>query len=290
MIEKSSITIDSQDKEGQMISLDQPWTTVYPHRAGKTVIGSYTVPAGKLAKLKGIWVFGQYADCPYKMGLASGVIGTVYFQVDTQTKAEYRIQANAVDFTTVPITCDFDITRRTWNMHDGIAFTSGQTIRLIVSPVSIAGQGSQQVLWLVSFIGRDTVTGDQIIIKARTITTTKTVNQVIITYTVPANGFTLKNIFLQAFMGDYFLGHVQLRLNGLLFAEYPLYDSHFRTTPTRSLKGIFPFFDGITLSPEDKLEARIDPPLSVNQKFHLIVWGTETDTGGAVTNIFVLSD
>ena len=273
-----------------MSGFDQPWTTVYPHRAGKTLIGSYTVPIGKTAKIKGIWVFGQYEDCAYKMGLASGIIGTVYFQLDAVTKAEYRIQANAADFTISPITCDFDITRRAWNMHDGIAFTSGQIIRLIVSPASIAGQGSQQVLWLASFIGRDSVTGNQIIIKARTITTTKAANQVIITYTVSANGFILRGIFLQAFMGDYFLGHAQLRLNGLLFVEYPLYDSHFRTTPTRRLRGILPFYDGISLNPVDKLEAKIDPPLSVNQKFHLVVWGTESDTGGAVTNIFVLSD
>lgn len=290
MIEKSTITIDSQDKEGQMFGLDQPWTTIYPHRIGKTVIGSYTVPIGKTVKLKGIWVFGQYADCAYKIGLAAGVIGTVYFQIDGATKSEYRIQANGVDFTVSPITCDFDITRRIWNMHNGVAFTPGQIIRLIVSPVSIAGQGSQQVLWLASFTGKDTVTGDAVIIKARTITTTKTANQAIITYTVPANGFTLRSIFLQAFMGDYILGHAQLRLNGLLFAEYPLYDSHSRASPTRRLKGIFPFYDGITLNPRDNLEARIDPPLSVNQKFHLVVWGTETDSGGAVTNIFVLSD
>lgn len=290
MIEKSTITIDSQDKEGLMLGLDQPWTTNYPHRAGRTVIGSYTVPVGKTAALKGIWLFGQYEDCAYKMGLAAGVIGTVYFQADGETKAEYRIQANAVDFTVSPITCDFDITRRAWNMYDGVSFTAGQIIRLIVSPASIAGQGSQQVLWLTSFTGRDTVTGDQVIIRARTITTTKTAHQVIITYTVPANGFTLRSIFLQAFMGDYFLGHAQLKLNGLLFAEYPLYDSHFRASPARGLRGILPFYDGIVLNPGDKLEARIDPPISVNQKFHLVVWGIETDTGAAVTNIFVLSD
>lgn len=175
-------------------------------------------------------------------------------------------------------------------MHNGVPFASGQIIRLIVSPTSVAGQGTQQALWLASFIGKDTATGNPVIIKARTITTTKTADQVIITHTVSANGFTLKNIFLQVFMGDYFLGHAQLRLNGLLFAEYPLYDSHFRTTPTRRLNGIFPLYDGIALNRGDKLEAKIDPPLSVNQKFHLVVWGTEADTGGAVTNIFVLSD
>ncbi len=290
MIEKSTITVDSQDKEGQMVSLDQPWTTAYPHRAGKTVIGFYAVPAGKTAKLKGVWVFGQYADCPYKMALATGIIGTVYFQIDGAAKAEFRIQVNAVDFSASRGTCDFDITRRIWNMHNGIAFTPGQIIRLIVSPASVAGQGAQQVLWLASFVGEDTATGDHVIIKARTITTTKAANQVIITYTVLANGFTLKNILLQAFMGDYFLGHAQLRLNGLLFVEYPLYDSHIRTATTRRPKGIFSFYDGITLNPGDKLEARIDPAISVNQKFHLIVWGIETDTGAAVTNIFVLSD
>lgn len=273
-----------------MVGLDQPWTTNYPHRMGKTVIGSYTVPVNKTAKLKGIWVFGQYADCPYIMGLATGIVGTVYFQVDGVTKAEYRIQANAVDFTASPITCDFDITRRIWNMHNGVPFASGQIIRLIVSPTSVAGQGAQQALWLASFAGKDTVTGAHVIIKARTITTTKIADQIIITYTVPANGFTLKNIFLQVFLGDYFLGHAQLRLHGLLFAEYPLYDSHFRTTPTRRLNGIFPLYDGIALNRGDKLEAKIDPPLSVNQKFHLVIWGTETDIGGAVTNIFVLSD
>jgi hypothetical protein len=290
MIEKSTVTIDSQEKEGQMAALDQPWATNYPHRMGKTAIGSYTVPANKTAKLKGIWVFGQYADCPYIMGLATGIVGTVYFQVDGQTKTECRIQANAIDFTAAPITCDFDITRRTWNMHNGVPFSPGQIIRLIVSPASVAGQGAQQALWLVSFAGKDTATGAHVIIKARTITITKTADQVIVTYTVPANGFTLKNIFLQVFLGDYFLGHAQLRLNGLLFAEYPLYDSHFRTTPTRSPKGIFPLYDGIALNHGDKLEARIDPPLSVNQKFHLVVWGTETDAGGAAANIFVLSD
>ena len=273
-----------------MPGLDQPWTTSYPHRMGKTVIGSYVVPADKTAKLKGLWVFGQYADCPYIMGLATGIVGTVYFQVDDVTKAEYRIQANAVDFTTSPITCDFDITRRAWNIHGGVPFTSGQIIRLIVSPASVAGQGSQQALWLASFVGKDTTTEAHVIIKARTITTTKMADQVVVAYTVPANGFTLKNIFLQVFLGDYFLGHAQLKLNGLLFAEYPLYDNRFRTAPTRRLKEIFLFFDGIVLNRGDKLEARIDPPLSVNQKFHLVVWGTETDIGGAVTNIFVLSD
>ncbi len=273
-----------------MPGLDQPWTTVYPHRAGKTLIGSYTVPAGKTAKIKGIWAFGQYADCPYIMGLAAGVIGTVYFQIDGAAKAEYRVQANGVDFNVMAGFCDFDLTRRAWNMYNGVQFTAGQIIRLIVSPASIAGQGSQQVLWLAGFTGRDSTTGDQVIIKARIITTTKTANQVIITYTVPANGFTLRSILLQAFMGDYFLGHAQLRLNGLLFAEHPLYDSHFRTVPARGLRGIFSFYDGISLNSGDKLEARIDPPISVNQKFHLIAWGTETDTGAAVTNIFVLSD
>lgn len=273
-----------------MPGFDQPWTVIYPHRAGKTLIGSYVVPAGKIAEVKGIWVFGQYADCAYKMGLATGIIGTVYFQEDGATKAEYRIQANAVDFTASPITCDFDISRRSWNMYDGATFTVGQIIRLIVSPASISGQGSQQVLWLASFIGRDPVTGESIIIKARTITTTKAANQIIITYTVPANGFTLRSLFLQAFMGDYFLGHAQLRLNGLLFAEYPLYDSYFRAAPARGSRSVFPFYDGISLNARDRLEARVDPPLSVNQRFHLVIWGTETDTGAAVTNIFVLSD
>lgn len=290
MIEKSTITIDSQDKEGQMFGLDQPWTTAYPHRIGKTFIGSYAVPTGKTAKIKGLWIFGQYDNCPQVLSLVSGVIGTVYFQIDAVTKAEYRIQATAVDFNVTAGMCDFNFTRRVWNLYNGISFASGQVIRLIVSPASIVGQGTAQTLWLASFLGKDPVSGETIIIKARTITTSSAANQVIITYTAPANGFTLRSIFLQAFMGDYFLGHVQLLLNGLLFAEYPLYDSHFRTTPTRGLRGIFPFFDGIDLNPEDKLEARIDPPISVNQKFHLVVWGTETDIGGAVTNIFVLSD
>ena len=224
MIEKSVITIDSQDKEGQMLGLDQPWTTAYPHRAGKTLIGSYIVPASKTAKLKGIWVFGQYENCPQILSLSSGVIGTVYFQADGVTKAEFRIQATAVDFNVTAGWCDFDFTRRAWNLYDGVPFAPGQVIRLIATPTARAGQGTAQTLWLASFLGKDPVNGETVIIKARVITTNSTASQVIITYTVPANGFILRNICLQAFMGDYFLGHVQLRLNGLLFAEYPLYD------------------------------------------------------------------
>jgi hypothetical protein len=48
--------------------------------------------------------------------------------------------------------------------------------------------------------------------------------------------------------------------------------------------GMIMLYDGINLSAGNTIEARIDPSVSVNQKFHLFTVGEEASSGGSVPN------
>jgi hypothetical protein len=74
------------------------------------------------------------------------------------------------------------------------------------------------------------------------------------------------------------MGHMQILVNGMVVMEYPIVDSGFRTRPSRN--GMIPFYDGLNLSAGSTIEARIDPSVSVNQKFHMFTVSEETAAGG----------
>jgi hypothetical protein len=47
--------------------------------------------------------------------------------------------------------------------------------------------------------------------------------------------------------------------------------------------GMIPFYDGLNFGAGSTIEARIDPSVSVNQKFHRFTVGEESATGGTPT-------
>jgi hypothetical protein len=284
MIDKKTITIDSQDKVGVNPDfMTSNWTSRYPLHEGATSIGKFTVPDGNTSAVKLLWPFGQFANIPYLPALRSIPIGIVKLQVNGVDKMEFRVGGIKATLGSTVGTADWDINRRQLLLNDGVIFAEGDVVRLIVTQNKPTTTGVPQACYNVSFIGKNTTSGVTVIEKQRSIVTVETANQVIASYTVPSGGFTLQNMTLQTQIGDYMMGHMQILVNGMVVMEYPIVDSGFRTRPSR--RGMIPFYDGLNLSTGSTIEARIDPSVSVNQKFHLITVSEETASGGGVSKL-----
>jgi hypothetical protein len=139
------------------------------------------------------------------------------------------------------------------------------------------------VCYNVSFIGVNTSTGATIIEKQRSIITVETANQIIASYTILSGGFTLQDLTLQTQVGDFMMGHMQILINGMVVMEFPVSDSMGCTRPSGGMFGMIPFYDGLNFGAGSTIEARIDPSVSVNQKFHMFTVGEESATGGTPT-------
>lgn len=249
-------------------------------RDGAVSIGKYTVPDGYSSCVKFLWPFGQFANIPRVPSLASMPVGIVKLQVNGVDKMEFRIGGIKSTFGGSLGTADFDISRRQLLLYDGVQFAEGDIVRLIVTQDKLATTGSPQVCYNVSFIGVNTSTCATIIDKQRTIITVETANQIIASYTVLTGGFTLQDITLQTQVGDFMMGHLQLLINGMVIMEFPVSDSVGCTRPSGGMFGMIPFYDGLNFGAGSTIEARIDPSVSVNQKFHLFTAGEETASGG----------
>jgi hypothetical protein len=284
MFNKQTIVIDSQEKVGTLPDLASNWSSRNPLRDGAISIGKYTVPDNTSSNIKFLWPFGQFADIPLVPALASINLGTVKLQVNGVDKMEFKIGGIKATFGGTLGTADFDIGRRQFLLYDGLQFASGDVIRLIVTQEKLAATGIPQACYNISFIGANTTTGATIIEKQRTIVTVETANQIIASYTVLSEGFTLKDITLQTQVGDFMMGHIQILVNGMVVMEYPVSDSMGCTRPSGGMCGMIPLYDGLNFGAGSTIEARIDPSVSVNQKFHLFTAGTETAQGGSVPN------
>jgi hypothetical protein len=82
------------------------------------------------------------------------------------------------------------------------------------------------------------------------------------------------------------LGHMQIIVNGAIIMEFPVSDSMGCTRPNGGMFGMIPFYDGLNFGAGATIEARIDPSVSVNQKFHLFTAGEENAVGGAEESKF----
>ncbi len=284
MLDKQTIVIDSQEKVGTLPDLSSNWSSRHPLRDGSISIGKYTVPSANTSKIKFLWPFGQFANMPLVPSLASIHLGIVKLQVNGVDKAEFRIGGIKATFGGTLGTSDFDITRRQLMLFDGLQFVEGDIIRLVVKQEKLATTGTPQACYNISFIGKNTTTGEIILEKQRTIVTTDTADQVIGIYTVLSGGFTLQDITCQSQVGDFMMGHMQILINGQVVMEFPISDSPGCTRPSGGMFGMIPLFDGISFGAGNTIEARIDPSVSVNQKFHLFTTGTETASGGVVQN------
>jgi hypothetical protein len=280
MFDKQTITIDTQEKVGTLPDLAANWSSRNPMRDGAISIGKYTVPDNNSACIKFLWPFGQFANTPWVPSLASIPVGIVKLQVNGVDKMEFRIGGIKATFGGTLGTADFDIGRRQLELYDGVQFAEGDVVRLIVTQDKLTTTGVPQVCYNVSFIGCDTLTGINIIEKQRTIVTVETAGQVIASYTVLSGGFTLQDLTLQTQVGDFMMGHIQILVNGMVVMEYPLSDSIGCTRPSGGMWGMIPFYDGLNFGAGSTIEARIDPSVSVNQKFHLFTVGEEIASGG----------
>jgi hypothetical protein len=281
MFDKQTIVIDSQEKVGTLPDLTSNWSSRNPLRDGAISVGKYTVPDNNSACIKFLWPFGQFANIPRVPSLASIPVGIVKLQVNGVDKMEFRIGGIKATFGGSLGTADFDIGRRQIEFYDGLQFAESDVIRLIVTQDKLVTTGSPQVCYNASFIGVNTSTGATIIEKQRSIITTETADQVIATYTVLSGGFTLQDITLQTQVGDFMMGHMQILINGMVVMEFPVSDSVGCTRPSGGMFGMIPFYDGLNFGAGNTIEARIDPSVSVNQKFHLFTIGEETATGGS---------
>lgn len=285
MLDKQTLTVDSAEKVGTLPDIfTSNWTSRNPLRDGSISIGKYTVPDGNTANIKLLWPFGQFADIPLVPALASIQLGTLKLLVNGTTKMESRIGGVKATFGATLATADFDITRRQLMLYDGLNFTEGDVINLTISQGKLTTSGIPQACYNSSFVGNNTTTGATIISKNRTIVTVETADQVIATYTVLSGGFTLRDITLQTQIGDFMMGHIQILINGMVVMEYPVSDSMGCTRPSGGTCGMIMLYDGLNLSAGDTIEARIDPSVSVNQKFHLFTAGIESASGAALPN------
>jgi hypothetical protein len=285
MLDKQTITVDTQEKVGTLPDvMTSNWTSRNPLRDGAISIGKYTVPDNTSSNVKFLWPFGQFANIPLVPALASIELGIVKLQVNSVDKMEFRIGGIKATFGGTLGTADFDITRRQLLLYDGLQFAENDVVRLIVTQGKLTTTGIPQACYNVSFIGYNTTSGANIIEKQRTIVTTDAVNQVIATYTVPSGGFTLQDITLQTQVGDFMMGHMQILVNGMVVMEYPISDSMGCTRPSGGMCGMIMLYDGLNFGAGSTIEARIDPSVSVNQKFHLFTAGEETAQGGSVPN------
>lgn len=281
MFNKQTITIDSQEKVGTLPDvMTSNWTSRNPLRDGSISIGKYTVPDNNSACIKFLWPFGQFANIPRVPSLASMPVGIMKLQVNGVDKMEFRIGGIKATFGGSLGTSDFDISRRQLLLYDGIQFAEGDVVRLIITQEKLATTGVPQVCYNVSLIGANTATGVAIIEKQRTIITVETANQIVASYTVLSGGFTLQDITLQTQVGDFMMGHMQILVNGMVVMEFPVSDSMGCTRPSGGMFGMIPLYDGLNLGAGDTIEARIDPSVSVNQKFHMFTVGEETAQGG----------
>lgn len=283
MFNKQTITIDSQEKVGTLPNImESNWMSRHPLRDGAISVGKYTVPDGKSTSLKFLWPFGQFANIPWVPALASIPVGIVKLQVNGVDKMEFRTGGIKATFGATVGTADFDIGRRQILLGDGLVFAQGDVVRLIATQDKLDTTGVPQACYTVSMIGQNSTTGATIIEKQRSIITVETANEVIASYTVPSGGFTLQNITFQTQVGDFMMGHLQILINGMVVMEYPVSDSMGCTRPSGGMCGMIPLYDGLNFAAGSTIEARIDPSVSVNQKFHMFTAGDEVATGGEV--------
>jgi hypothetical protein len=284
MFNKQTITIDSQEKVGTLPDvMTSNWTSRNPLRDGAISVGKYTVPDNTTSCVKFLWPFGQFANIPRVPSLTSMPVGIVKLQVNGVDKMEFRIGGIKATFGGSLGTSDFDISRRQLLLFDGVQFAEGDIVRLIVTQDKLTTTGTPQVCYNVSFIGVNTSTGATIIEKQRSIITVETANQIIASYTILSGGFTLQDLTLQTQVGDFMMGHMQILINGMVVMEFPVSDSMGCTRPSGGMFGMIPFYDGLNFGAGSTIEARIDPSVSVNQKFHMFTVGEESATGGTPT-------
>ncbi len=258
-------------------TLDSPWR-----------IATYEVPPGKTAALETVVVGLSAGSSAGLVGSAVVNLGTFFLVVDGADKAEVRLHG-IPRFTGAvgPVMTAWRGRRSVHNFADGVDFTSGQVLTLQWTPQAV---GDSRLLAKAAgrLHGLDPVTGTPVLLLATLRPKETTARQVILTYTVPANGFRLFSWDLQAWNIEPVIAGLELFLNGALILETgPLGQSSQSpvfggsSCGARGMVGGLALpLGGLVLNHGDRLELLGHALMDVDQVVGWQVLGTETTEGG----------
>jgi len=184
-----------------------------------TLLLEYVVPAGKVETLKNLLVSVIPPGSMFAPAGAGLRMGTAFLVVDGTTKAELSIQQFPIHSPTLKIAVDWRNAVRGRSLGEGVDFTSGQVIKVQVTPLEPAAGLILASKWIAELHGKNPVTGaaDLQIGVLRSPASGTALD--ILSYTVPAQGFRLMSWDVKAAYTEPWCATVQVYVNGSCIAE-----------------------------------------------------------------------
>ena len=190
----------------------------------------YVVPAGKVETLKNLLVKVIPPGSMYAPAAAALRMGTALLVVDGTTKAELSIQNYPIQSPSTMWTVDWPNGDRCPSVGEGVDFTSGQVIKVQVTPLEPVAGLILASKWIARLHGKDPTTGaaDLRIGTLRSPASGAALD--ILSYTVPANGFRLMSWDVKGMYAEPWNATIQVYLNGACIAEFGYLGFHGETT------------------------------------------------------------
>lgn len=269
MLDFGLLRVDSGSKCGDWgIRLgNSPLGSTWPWLPEGPRVWSYQVPANYkfVARALNITMHNGTA-VGILGGSAQHVLGEFKMQVDGVDKFEGR--RYGLDyfnhFATGPTATPWKNQRsQPPDMGDGIDFTSTQVVRILFSPSNLAWtDGLANAIFRATFFGVDPVTSAPVILQGYFVSADMAADRVVLSYTVPANGFRLLSWWVDGSSGNTIIHNgMYLTLNGAVIWE---------TGPTAmtsqqcSFRPITFWMDDMEFNPGDRLELFAHPWLDGN--------------------------
>jgi hypothetical protein len=244
-------------------------------------IASYKVPANKKFTLKSLLISVHPAVYYGTLGVPARA-GTCKLRVNSTDKAEFYPACLGWGAPS-----GYNSTYQGSNarmghcglLHDGVQFAAGDVIAIEIT-LTTTTRYLKAVGWIT---GVETSGGADVEVFGR-LDDTGTGAKTIVTYTVGANGFTMKSFGVECYMQG-------LTLTGMLecfISGRPLFNSfaaHEATAKTFSTYLVIPFHDGIEMYPGDRVRLEAADLHQAGNVYNLAACGDETDLGGGGATI-----
>ena len=181
----------------------------------------YVVPAGKVETLKNLLVSVMPPNNLYgPPGTSFGSrMGTALLVVDGTTKAELSIQGFPIHSAATQWTVDWPNGDRCPSIGEGVDFTSGQVIKVQVTPLSPQAGMVLASKWVAQMHGKNPASGSADLRIGVLRSPAGGVAQDILSYTVPADGFRLMSWDVTGMYADPWCATVQIYINGACIVE-----------------------------------------------------------------------
>jgi len=195
-----------------------------------TPVWQYVVPAGKRIELKNLLVAVIAPKNMYAPATVAARMGTALLVVDGTTKQELSIQNYPLHASGTMWTVDWPNGNRCPSLGEGVDFTSGQVVKVQVTPLSAQAGLVRAEKWIARLHGKNPTTGgaDLQIGSLRSPNTGSAVD--ILSYTAPANGFRLMSWDVKGYYVEPWCATVQLYINGSCVCELGYLGFHGETT------------------------------------------------------------